>query len=108
MIGPHRSEGVDQAALAEALVIVRRHPKRNLELAELMVERGWEGAAAVAAYDCQCRALHLPPWELPPCAAGTRGKDRAARLLRRMLRRGVSRYHPNPLAALAAAGPPAR
>jgi hypothetical protein len=62
-------------------------------------------AAAVAAYDCQARSLDLAPWEAPPCAAGIRGKGRAARLLRRMLKRGISRWHPRPLEAIAAAGP---
>jgi len=33
--------------------------------------------------------------------ASRRGKGRASRLLRRMLRRGISRYHPDPLRALA-------
>ena len=70
-----------------------------------MVERGWQGAAAVAAYDCQSRSLNLPPWEAPPCVASVRGNSRAARLLRRMLKRGISRWHPRPLEAIAAAGP---
>ena len=85
--------------------MVREHPKRNRELAEVMVERGWQGAAAVAAYDCQSRSLNLPPWEAPLCVASVRGNSRAARLLRRMLKRGISRWHPRPLEAIAAAGP---
>ena len=61
-----------------------------------MRERGWEAASKVCAYDCQARAMRLRWWEQPPCVASTRGKDRAAKLLRRMLRRGISRWHQHP------------
>jgi hypothetical protein len=98
-----RTESLDRAALAEAVAIVRGHPERSRELAEVMAERGWEAAAEVAVFDAQCRALNLPPWEAPPCVANARGKDRAARLLRRMLKRGISRWHPRPLEAIAEA-----
>ena len=110
MTAQHRTstECLDLAALAEAVAIVRRHPDRGRELAEVMAQRGWHAAAAVAAYDAQCRSLHLPPWVAPPCVASVRGKPRAARLLRRMFRRGISRYHPDPLRALEAAGSLAR
>jgi hypothetical protein len=95
----------DRAALGAAVDVVRRHPERAVELEALVRERGWSDAAKVAAFDAQSRALRLPVWESPPCVARVRGKDRAARLLRRMLRRGISRWHPNPLAAIEQAGP---
>jgi hypothetical protein len=38
--------------------------------------------------------------------ARVRGGSRASRLLRRMLRRGISRYHPSPLRAIEEAGAP--
>jgi hypothetical protein len=86
------------------LATTLRHPQRRIEFQNLVRERGWDEAAMVAAYDCQARSMRLRWWEQPPCVASVRGKDRAARLLRRMARRGISRYHPNPLAAIAAAG----
>jgi hypothetical protein len=94
VISPHLS---DSAALDAAVAIVLRHPERRREFQDLVRERGWDAAAMVAAYDCQARSMRLRWWELPPCVAGTRGKDRAARLRRRMARRNISRYHPNPL-----------
>ena len=104
MTDPHLS---DRDALYAAIAIVRRHPERWREFQDLMRERGWEAATKVVVFDCQARSMRLRWWEQPPCLASLRGKDRAARLLRRMLRRGVSRYDPNPLAALeAAAGDP--
>ena len=96
------------ARLRAAIDIVRKHRERWREFEALVVERGWDAAAMVAVYDCQTRSMRLRWWELPPCVAGTRGKDRAARLLRRMLRRRISRWHPRPLQALAEAGPPVR
>jgi hypothetical protein len=98
---PHLS---DRDALDAAIELVRRHPERWREFQALALERGWEAAAKVCVYDCQTRLMRLRWWEAPPCVAGTRGKDRAARLLRRMLRRGISRWHPRPLEAIAEAG----
>ena len=92
----------DSTALEMAVEKVRSTVRAG-ELADLFDERGWQSAAMVAAYDCQCRALRLPVWEEPPCAARPTDKGKAGRLLRRMLARGVSRYHPDPLAAIACA-----
>jgi hypothetical protein len=94
----------DRDCLDLATTIVLRHPERRREFQALARERGWEAASMVCVYDCQVRSMRLRWWEQPPCVAGTRGKDRAARLLRRMARRGISRYHPDPLRAIAAAG----
>jgi hypothetical protein len=104
VINPHLA---NRDALELAIVIVRQHPERARELAALERERGWLKAAKVAVFDCQSRALRLPVWENPPCVASVRGKGRAARLLRRMLKRGISRWHPRPLEAIAVAGPAA-
>jgi hypothetical protein len=98
---PHLS---DRDALDAAIAIVRKHAERWEEFLDLVRQRGWEAAAMVAAYDCQARSMRLRWWEKPPCCAPWRGKSRGARLLRRMARRGISRYHPNPLAAIAEAG----
>jgi hypothetical protein len=103
VISPHLS---DSACLDAAITIVRRHPERWRQFQGLVLERGWQAAAKVCVFDCQVRSMRLPPWRENeiPCIASSRGKGRAAKLLRRMLKRGISRYHPNPLAALAAAG----
>jgi hypothetical protein len=103
VIDPHVS---DRDALDAAVNVVRRHPERWREFQALVLERGWQAAALVCVFDCQTRSMRLRWWEEPPCCAPWRGKSRGARLLRRMARRGVSRYHPSPLAAIAAAGAP--
>jgi hypothetical protein len=99
------ADRADRAALKAAIAVVRKHRERARELAELERQVGWLEAAKVAVFDCQSRALRLPPWEEVPCRASIRGKGRAARLLRRMLRRGVSRWQPDPSRAIAEAGP---
>jgi DNA-binding IclR family transcriptional regulator len=100
----------DRDALEAAVDIVRKHRERWREFLDLVRERGWDEASLVAAIDCQVRAMRVAPWREAevPCLASPRGRSRASRLLRRMLKRGISRYHPNPLAALEAAGAPVR
>jgi hypothetical protein len=61
-----------------------------------------------AAYHCQIVSLGLLPWEIPPCYAMARpavyDHQRASRrLLGRMLDAGVSKWHPDPVAACEAA-----
>jgi hypothetical protein len=101
VIDPHLT---DREALCLAIKITFRHLERRREFEALVRERGREHAAFICAYDVQSRSLRLPMWESPPCVASVRGKDRASRLLRRMLKRGISRYHPRPLEAIEAAG----
>ena len=73
-------------------------------------------AAMFASYCCQMDSLHLKPNQIPPMyvtdpnnpdegrgpqQAGLDGRYEAAALLRHILAAGVSRYHPDPGAALA-------
>jgi hypothetical protein len=60
----------------------------------------WEEVAEAAAYHFQIERLELKPWEDPPCLGDEDGNGPADVLLRRMLAAGISRYHPDPLAAL--------
>jgi hypothetical protein len=102
-------ESLDLAALAEAVDVVWRHPERRRELRSLIRKRGWEAAARIAAYDVQCRSLNLKPWQEPPCTGRLRDdKSPAGCLLKRMAKRGVSRWAPDPLRAIAQASPVVR
>jgi hypothetical protein len=78
--------------------------------------RPWAEVARFAAICCQTRALRLAPYEMAPCQADrdppgppSRGSGwagsypQARALLDRMLKAGVSQWHPDPLAALEAA-----
>jgi hypothetical protein len=86
-------------------------PGRRDQITAKLQEEPWEDVAEFCAYSCQVDALHLKPWQWPPCwitdpdnleADGSLdakdGRRNAAELLRKMLRAGVSRYECEPLA----------
>jgi hypothetical protein len=85
------------------------------QLNSKLVEDGWEATARFAAVCCQSRTLNLRPWEISPPQIddpydrvdlflhdpfGYAGYFFAARLLRRMLQLGVSKWHPDPVRAV--------
>jgi hypothetical protein len=74
---------------------------------------GFLASGRFAAYSAQMDALHLPPWVYPPCFiddadidklidAGDdeHGKHAAAKLVARLRELGISKFHPDPLAAI--------
>jgi hypothetical protein len=104
---------VDREALDRALRIARAESAEEAaHIDRLMAARGWQWAAESAVYHLQCKALRLRPWQPPPCwirdlegdlAAGDdgiSGRYRAALLTQRLLRAGLSRFEPDPVAAL--------
>ena len=101
----------DREALERAMEIVRRWmPERAQRMDEVLEHQTWEKAAKYAAYHCQMASLELPQSGLinPPCwivedDPEEDDKDEQE-LLRRMLAAGLSRYEPDPLAALRAKG----
>ena len=106
-------DDVDRDALQRAMEIAQRDPLSAKHLRSKLEDQPWREVAEFAAYSCQIDALSLKPWQSPPIHidedadepdSAEREPDTAARkLLRRMLAAGVSRYDPNPLAALAGA-----
>jgi hypothetical protein len=110
---PTPTDEADAAALELALEHFRAlGPGDADRLDELLAEQPREQVARVAAYACQCATLRLKPWQWPPCWVNDPDdpddpadmqERAAAELLRRMLRAGVSKYHPDPPAALAVA-----
>jgi hypothetical protein len=74
---------------------------RRRQIAHLLREQSWIEVAKFAAMNCQMEALRLKPWELPPCEVFSNEMDtEGGKLLQRMVAAGVSKYHPDPLAAL--------
>ena len=109
---------IDRDAMRRAIEITRqRSPARAQQVDDMLADptRSWERVGQFCAYSCQMNSLNLQPWETPPCwvrgdieAAlfapdDGRGVRDATRLLKRMLNLGISRYEPDPLAAIAAA-----
>ena len=90
---------IDRNALARSMEMARRDPKSAEQLDRMLKDRPWLKVAELAAYCCQRENLKLLPHQSPPCM--TLGDDPdAEELLRRLLDAGLSRYEPDPLAAL--------
>src|SRR5436853_7916108 len=95
----------DREALEEAMRLLRLEPGRARQLEDKLADESWLAVAEFAASCVQSRTLHLKPWELPPADIYDDDPDSPGkRLLARMLAAGISRYAPDPLAALEAAG----
>jgi hypothetical protein len=105
---------VDRAAMQLAIDKARADPFRTEQIVGKLIAEGFEETGEFAAYVCQCDSLHLPPWELPPCCIDDPdnpeddgpwhwGEKKAAKLLKQMLALGISKYHPDPPAAIKAA-----
>ena len=84
----------------------RLDPERAEQLRQMLVDRSWREVAEFASYHCQASALNLKPHEEPPSVADENDPEErdkgAQRLLRRMLAAGLSRFDPDPVAALRA------
>jgi hypothetical protein len=93
----------DKAALKLAMEYAHREPLRAEQLDSKLKGEPWSKVAEFAAYCTQTDALSLKPWESPPCNGDPSGDRPEDKLLRRMLKAGVSRWHPDPMAALAEA-----
>ena len=113
---------IDREALSRALEIVRNRPEkedpgRREQVDHLMKHEGWFTVADFCCYCCQSELIRPRLWQPIPADIdpadietilargddGLGGEYAAARVLRRMLRAGLSRYEPEPLKALAEA-----
>ncbi|MGO4506018.1 hypothetical protein AB4Z51_03290 [Bradyrhizobium sp. 2TAF36] len=104
---------VDRDAMSRAIETVRNESRaRRRQVDSMLSSRPFERVGRFASFYCQMDALHLDPWETPPCwidnidvALITPNDARhipgSARLLRRLIDGGLSRYEPDPLGALA-------
>jgi hypothetical protein len=110
-----RLDAKDQDALERSLAIARKLPHREDYFAGKIRSEGKLMAAIVASGLCQDRALGWPPHKAPPmevapcevevvlAAPDVGGHPQfydAALLLKKMLFAGVSRFEPDPEAAL--------
>ena len=105
----------DRQALTLAIEIARKQSLANREqIDDKLCTEPWIKVAKFAAHECQEKSLRLPPWQCwPPCAVEVddvddpgfehRGIRSSAMLLRRMLSLDISRWHPDPIAAIEAA-----
>lgn len=106
MVKPERKLSVDHEALTRALALVRADadPLRREQIEGMLKgdkelglpARSWFECAHFAAYHAQVNALGLKPWQSPPMFA----RDEGLVLLKRMLAAGLSKFEPDPVAAL--------
>jgi hypothetical protein len=94
---------VDRQALQRSLKLARAEPEYRDQLECKVEAEGWESAARFASYSLQIDNLGLRPWMDPPCFAEVRPDPEALKILVQLLGAGLSRYEPDPVAALAAA-----
>jgi hypothetical protein len=103
----------DLNAFRRAIEILKRDPMRDQQLRQMIKDRHFDDVATFAAYCCQCQALKLKPWEIAPChvseedeplprspALDWRHYREAHDIARRLLRAGLSKFEPDPIAAL--------
>jgi hypothetical protein len=102
-----RLSRIDREALERVLKMARAESEAERERFDREVAKyGWQHAAETAAYHCQDKALKLRPWQPPPCwcrdpgNGGIGGRYAAALLTQRLLAAGLSRFEPDPIAAL--------
>jgi hypothetical protein len=93
---------LDKNALERAMKIIAAGSKdRADQISSMLADRPWAEVAHFASYCVQGDALSLAPWETPPCDADITSSDPAAmQLLQRLLDAGLSKYEPDPVAAL--------
>jgi hypothetical protein len=85
------------------LALARAEPEYRDQLERKVEAEGWESAARFASYGLQIDNLGLKPWMDPPCFAEVQPDPEALKILLKLLGAGLSRYEPDPIAALAEA-----
>jgi hypothetical protein len=109
MITEEDFDEIDREALNRALQMSLDGADRDhaQQVREELSELGWWEATTTAVYHHQCKTLGLKPWESPPCHCNDddskerKERDHAAfQLLKRMLAHNVSKWEPDPVAAI--------
>jgi hypothetical protein len=109
----HAISAVDQDAFERALAIMLRHRELGRDFKRRLDERRvpWADIARHAALSCQTQAMGLKPWQVAPCEVEINQIDppgdehrrtrHASLTLERLLDAKLSRWEPDPPAALA-------
>jgi hypothetical protein len=97
----------DRDALTQALAMCRNESTgRAWQIDSMLQNEPWVSVAKFCSHVCQRRSLHLLPWEAQPMYGDVDASWRdpqAEKLLQQMLAAGVSKFHPTPMEAIAAA-----
>jgi hypothetical protein len=96
---------VDKDALRRAIKMARAESPEHAGQIDRMMAQGqsFEEIGRSCASGCQRHNLRLKPWESPPIYAELHpDQPGATELLNKLLDAGLSRYEPDPIAALEA------
>jgi hypothetical protein len=92
----------DRDAMAWAITVARREsPTRAKQIDAKLRNEPFEAVGRFAAFSAQIASMHLQPWESTVVYADSR---EAHALLRRLKAAGLSKFEPDPIAALEQAG----
>jgi hypothetical protein len=104
---------LDRDAFARAIAQMQAEDagSHGRQLIDALLAKGqsFEETGETAAYYCQCKALHLKPWQSPPMYAaprldgpddGSAGWKQAELLAYRLRAANLSKYEPDVLGAL--------
>jgi hypothetical protein len=98
-----------ELALQQASDVPRRDGLTQIE--SMLRDRPRREVRKFAVYGFRCERCNYGPWQFPPCWISLDDTDPehapAVALLRRLIANNLSRYEPDPIAALAARPPPA-
>jgi hypothetical protein len=109
----HAISEVDQDAFERALAIMLRHRELGRDFKRRLDEREepWDAIGRHAALVCQVESMGLKPWQVAPCEVEINQIDpprdehrrtrHASLTLERLLNAQLSRWEPDPPAALA-------
>jgi hypothetical protein len=113
MMATTKPDAIDRDALERALAIMLKDRELGRDFKRRLDEgqEPWADIARHAAVSCQVSSMGLKPWQVAPCEAEINQTDprgyehrsirNASLTLERLLNTGLSRYEPDPPAALA-------
>ncbi len=88
----------DFDAMTRAIAAARRESRgRARQIDDKLRTEPWEDVARFCAFSAQIESLHLQPWESTVVYADS-AESRA--LLKRLIDAGLSKFEPDPIAAL--------
>jgi hypothetical protein len=94
------TEEIFELGIKQVLELPEDVAGRHNQVKKMLAEDPRESVGKFCCYSRQVDTLHLAPFEVPPCWAGDEDKGPGGRLRRRMMRKGISPWHPDPQAAL--------